>query len=169
MWHIILPFLSPNTAINMFCWQCRRHTLHCVGMKQRINKEKKRKKRNASKQADMSNVVFFPLSVSFSFFLFVLLGLSSSYKQTLCQTDVHSCKTCGVNRKTRSKHGWNWKTLLSLLVQPHLYREICAHEHISSRTRLHSWRHTGTNNHMPVSNQVCSTNYPRIWSVVTHE
>lgn len=112
---------------------------------------------------------FFLQSVSFSFFLFVLLGLSSSHIETLCQTDVYSCKTRGVNKKTASKQEGNRKALLSLFMQPCLYGEICTHEHISSRTRLHSRKHTGTNNHMVVSNQVCSPNYPRIWRVVTHE
>lgn len=105
----------------------------------------------ASKQADMSNFTFFPplyLSLSLSF-----ICLAGSFILTHRDTLSDWCRlmqTRGVNRKTESKQKENRETLLSLFMQPRLCGQMCTHEHVRVSTK-----HTGTNNHIVGSNQVC--------------
>lgn len=139
----------------------------CVGYIQTAKRQT-----NASKQADMSKFMFFffcffflSLSVSSSFVQFVLPALSSSHVQTLCQTDVCSRKTRGVNKKRQRANKKTTERRSARSSRNH----VCAgrYAHMSrGRTRRGTRE---TNNHMAVSNQVCSPNYTCIWRVVTHE
>lgn len=160
IFHIILPFLSSpslKTATNVLRLLCGLRT--------------DRKETNKCKQTGRhkySNSMFFcpTLSVSFLFFLFVSPGLSSSHTETLCQTDVCSCKMRHKQKRQRANKETTERCSLCYFVQTRLYGQIL-NSHMG--TAAHSWEHTGANNHIAVSNQVCSPNYAHIWRVVTHD
>lgn len=119
-------------------------------------------RQNASKQAHMSNIILFLSSVIFPFPQFVLLGLSSSHMETLCQTDAFSPDNMLRKQKDREQTGGRVKEKEKkteeadgapcALLGTTFAQKSRGYVNTYDVAIMEAWRRNGTDSHMALSN-----------------